>query len=135
MSYRRTSRGMGANAQLPATQYTGPVGGYACNEAGGYHLVTPKGYMTPQCMTAADLAAANASYDATPTGVLPTGPIGLQPNTSPGPGVPAGGGKVPTGGGAAAATSNVLDDALAWVKENPLLAAGLALGAFLLVRH
>lgn len=88
MMLPRSHSGIGAtNDQIAPSQYTGPVGGYACNAAGGYTLVTPKGYMTPQCMTPDQLAQANASYDAAPTvvGVVTSGdPIMvLAPNTAP----------------------------------------------------
>lgn len=80
-SSRKSRRGgVGAtNDQIAVTQYTGPVGGYACNTAGGYSLVTPKGYMTPQCMTPAQLTQANASYDSAAS--APVQNVATQPNT------------------------------------------------------
>lgn len=101
-SGQRSRRGgVGAtNDQIAVTQYTGPVGGYACNSAGGYSLVTPKGYMTPQCMTSAQLVQANASYDATASTSVQN--VAVQPNTGTAvgttPGQPAGGTGTSTAG-------------------------------------
>lgn len=138
MSYRRTN-GLGAlDAQIVPSQYTGPVGGFACNVAGGYSLVTPKGYMSAQCMTPDQLAQANAAFDAAPAPVTYVAPI-----SAPAAGVPA-----QTGGGAplpgtapigaltsdASSVSSLASSALSWIQANPWMAAAIAGGVLLVVK-
>lgn len=86
-------RGLGAaNDQIAMSTYTGPVGGFACNTAGGYSLVMPSCYSAAVCMTPSQLAQANAQCSAAPaqTAVYvsndPAGPPPVQqPTPAPTP--------------------------------------------------
>jgi hypothetical protein len=134
----------------PATQYVGPVGGFACNAAGGYSLQKPSCYQTSQCMTAAGFAAAQLACAAGPA---PPPPIPyftpLAPNTAPGsqgapiflPQLPPAAPPVCTTPAClglstppAASGTDFISSAMAWVQNNALLAGGLVIGAFLLFR-
>lgn len=107
-----------------------------CNTAGGYSPCKPPGYMTVVCMTAAQCAAATAAANASPA---PAPAIVTDPATGIMTMVPAGS-LVPAGGGGASvllasvpASSSFLDSAMAWIQANPLLAAGIGVGAVFLL--
>lgn len=72
----------GQNLQIVPTQYTGPQGGYGCNTAGGYTLRRPPCWLTDQCMTDSDYAAATAAC-AGAVVLTANDPIILAPNTAP----------------------------------------------------
>lgn len=81
--------GMG-NDQIPVSQYTGPVGGFSCNTAGGYALRKPSCSQVSICMTDGDFAAAEAACNAP---VQPAPVITSSPSlpASPSPSLPSGG--------------------------------------------
>lgn len=147
MSYRRTN-GLGAlDAQIVPSQYTGPVGGFACNVAGGYSLVTPKGYMSAQCMTPDQLAQANAAFDAAPAPVTYVAPSSGPAAAVPAQTSPAVGGSQQNGvavnnmgvspiGGIVStpAGTDLASSALAWIQANPWMAAAIAGGVLLVVK-
>lgn len=122
------------NAQLQPSVYTGPIGGFSCNTAGGYKLVKPSCWMTQQCMTDADLAAAEAACNA-PNNPGSSGSQSGGGNPAPPP--PLLGGAAPAPGApAVAASSSIFDSAWAWVTANPMwAAAGAAVIVLLVVRR
>lgn len=143
--YVRTnnSAGMGdTNAQIPVTQNANPQIGFpVCNAAGGYSLVKPSCYQVAVCMTASDLAAAEAQCSAP---VVPPPASSGGSGTAPVPVVTTGGGSTGTtagsasssGSAAATSPSSIFDSAIAWAEANPMwAAAGAVIVVLLLVKR
>ena len=104
--------------------------GATCNTAGGYTLVTPKGYMTPQCMTAAQLTAANAQYDS--AAAQPAIAVNSDPLPIPtGPGVVVQGTPITS---FAPATQSTAFDPIAFAQANWMWLAGGAVALILLAK-
>jgi len=72
----------GQNLQVTSTQYTGPVGGYSCNTAGGYSIRRPSCWLTDQCMSDSEYAAAQAACNGAVVSSA-NDPILLPPDTAP----------------------------------------------------
>lgn len=133
MSYVRTS-GLG---DLPSS----------CNTAGGYAVRQPSCWMTAPCMTVDQFNAAEAACkNPAPAQVVSTDPATgimtiVPPPAPPVSNPPMQGGPVYSplpfspalNSGSGVASGSIVDSAVAWVKANPLLAAGIAVGAVLLV--
>lgn len=124
--------GMGDNAQIPASQYTGPVGGFSCNTAGGYSLRKPSCSQVSICMTDGDFAAAEAACSA-PASSSPSLPVPLPPinPAPPYPSSPTGG----TGGSTVPVNSDIMFgtfDASAFVSQYKWWLAG-GVGAIVLL--
>src|ERR1043166_1740632 len=110
-----------------------------CNTAGGYSRVRPSCWMLDQCMLPAEFAAAEAAChgSAAPgggsSGSSGSGTTSTGSSSGSGPGAGTSGSGTAGAVKAAVPSSSLLDTAVDWVKENPLLAAVIGVGVVLLV--
>lgn len=134
MAYRATSRGLGLTNGYSLMGGCDASGNLTGGTATGGLVQYPDG--SQHCLQYSDPAWININYNRPPDDKSGA-PYIVPLATSPQQQVPSGPGILPPSNIpplSPAASSSLIDSALTWVKTNPLYAAGIAVGAFLLLR-